>query len=220
MNKFDWNYIHQNCNLNLVRDELWHHSRFFGLRFTYIIKMIEDEYYFESLLLFIMLLEQVLLSKTKKLDESFDGLIKLSFKGKKKETALIIKNLRNRMVHRYLFKYYVKFDDNIEYPLSEMSNYDFILFNLFLPIISCFSDKYNYSTNMIIGEYSVHDLAKQYGFNDEELTKMLNIDIKPGMSLVEKEKKARENELNLMRLFDNTSPVILWEAIFKNLFGK
>ncbi|MDX9691358.1 MAG: hypothetical protein RBT45_02820 [Acholeplasmataceae bacterium] len=218
MDKFDWNHIHQNCDLNEVRDELWHHSRFFGLRFTYIIKMIEDEYYFESLLLFIMLIEQVLSSKTKKLDKSFDGLIELSFDGKKKETAQNIKNLRNKMVHRYLFKYYVKFDNSVEFPLSEMSNYEYIHFKLFLPIMSCFSDKYHYSTTMTIGEYSVYDLAKQFGINDNDLDKMLSVGIEPGMKLAEKQKQKKENEINLMRHLDNTSPVEYWQSVFKGLF--
>ncbi|MCK9328708.1 MAG: hypothetical protein M0Q94_02410 [Candidatus Cloacimonetes bacterium] len=55
MDKFDEYDSNQTCDLNEIRDELWHHSRFFGLRFTYIIKMLEDEYYSESLILLIML---------------------------------------------------------------------------------------------------------------------------------------------------------------------
>lgn len=47
------------------------------------------------------------LKKTKKLNEIFDGFIEMSFDGKKKETAQKLKNLRNKMVHRYLFKHYV-----------------------------------------------------------------------------------------------------------------
>lgn len=218
MDKFDWNYIHQNCDLNEIRDELWHHSRFFGLRFTYIIKMIEDEYYFESLLLFIMLIEQVLSSKTKKLNESFDGLIELSFGGKKKETAQKLKNLRNKMVHRYLFKYYIKFDNNVEFPLSEMSNYEYILFKLFLPIMSCFSDNYDVSSNVIIGEYSVYDLAKQYGISDNDLEKMLNVGIEPGISKDLAKKLKKKNEINIMRYLDNSSPVQMWEGVLRGLF--
>lgn len=218
MDKFDWNHIHQKCDLNEIKDELWHHSRFFGLRFTYIIKMIEDEYYFESLLLFIMLIEQVLSSKTKKLNENFDRLIELSFDGIKKETALKLKNLRNKMVHRYLFKYYVKFDNNIEFPLSEMSNYEYILSKLFLPIMSCFSDKYNVRSNMIIGEYSVYDLAKQYGVSDNVLEKMLNVGIEPGMSKDLAKKQKKDNELNIMRYLDNSSPTQMWEGVLRGLF--
>lgn len=218
MYMFDWNHIHQNCDLNEIRDELWHHSRFFGLRFTYIIKMIEDEYYFESLLLFIMLIEHVLSSKTKKLNESFDGLIELSYDGKKKETAQKLKNLRNKMVHRYLFKYYIKFDNNVEFPLSEMSNYEYILFRLFLPIMSCFSDKYDVSSNVIIGEYSVYDLAKQYGISDNDLEKILNVGIKPGISKDLARKLKKENEINIMRYLDNSSPVQMWEGVLRGLF--
>lgn len=197
---------------------MWHHSRFFGLRFTYIIKMIEDEYYFESLLLFIMLIEHVLSSKTKKLNESFEGLIELSYDGKKKETAQKLKNLRNKMVHRSLFMYYIKFDNNVEFPLSEMSNYEYILFKLFLPIMSCFSDKYDVSSNVIIGEYSVYDLAKQYGISDNDLEKMLNVGIEPGISKDLAKKLKKENEINIMRYLDNSSSVQMWEGVLRGLF--
>jgi len=179
--------------------------------------MIEGEYYFESLLLFIMLIEHVLSSKTKKLNESFDGLIELSYDGKKKETAQKLKNLRNKMVHRYLFKYYIKFDNNVEFPLSEMSNYEYILFKLFLPIMSCFSDKYDVSSNVIIGEYSVYDLAKQYGISDNDLEKMLNVGIKPGISKDLARELKKENEINIMRYLNNSSPVQMWEGVLRGL---
>lgn len=93
------------------------------------------------------------------------------------------------MVYRYLFKNYIKFDNSVEFPLSVMSNYEYILLKLVLPIMSCFSDKYHYSTTMIIGEYSIYDLAKQFGINDNDLDKMLSVGIEPGMKLAEKQKK-------------------------------
>jgi len=217
MSNFDWDYIHEKCNLNSVRDELWLHSRFFGLRFNHIINLIEDGYYFESLLMLIMLLEQVLASKNSKLNETFAKLINSTYNGMKKETASKIRTLRNSMVHRYLFKFYVSFNEGDEYPLSEMSNYEYILFKLFLPLISCFTDQYNYYVDFIIGEYTVNELAIQYGI-EKELDKIINVGIVSEMSKIEMEKIRKENEINLMRLLNNTSPVSLYQSVFKNLF--
>ncbi len=78
-----------------------------------------------------------------------------------------------------------------------MSNYEYILYKLFLPIIGCFSDKYAVSSNMIIGEYSVYALAKQYGIFDNDLEKMLNFGIEPGISKDLAKKLKRETKLIL-----------------------
>jgi len=217
MRKFDWDYIHSKCDLNQVRDELWAHSRFYGLRFTYIIKMIEDKYYFESLLLLIMLLEQVLSSKTGQLSLNFESLINACFLGEKRNVANKLRDLRNKIAHRYLFKYFVSFDEKTEYPLSDLSNYEIILNKLFLPIISCFDDRYNETIDFSIGEYTINDLAQQYGIQ-KELEIMTNLGINNNMSKEVKEKIAKENINNIMRLIDNTSPVDMFETILKSLF--
>jgi len=86
-------------------------------------------------------------------------------------------------------------NNSVDFPLSEMSNYEYILFKLILPIMSCFSDKYHYSITMTIGEYSVNALSKQFGINDNDLDKMLSVGIEPGMNLTEKQKKKRRTRL-------------------------
>lgn len=214
---FDWDYIHDNCDLNLVRDELWLHSRFFGLRFTRIIGLIENGYYFESLLMMILLLEQVLASKCSKLNARFEELINSAYIGSKKETATRIKELRNKMAHRYLFKYYVSFEKGKEYPLSEMSNYEFILFKLFLPIISCLTNQYEYAIDFVIGEYTINDLAAQFGI-EKEIDKIMNVGVVTGMSNNMMMKIRAKNEMNIMRWLNNTSPVYMFQSIYESLF--
>ncbi|HML99886.1 MAG TPA: hypothetical protein PKC96_00920 [Bacilli bacterium] len=50
---------------------------------------------------------------------------------------------------------------------------------------------------MIIGEYSVYALAKQYGIFDNDLEKMLNFGIEPGISKDLAKKLKRETKLIL-----------------------
>jgi len=217
MDKFDWEYIHRKCNLNEVCDALWHYSRFYSLRFSNIINMIEGGFYYEALLNMIILLEQIVASRTSILNDSFESLINKFYQGEKQKTAHSLRKLRNAMVHKFLFKYYVSFDNKEEFPLDEVSNYEHILFHLFMPIISCIDENYNDNIDFFIGEYTINDLAKQYGI-ENELDDLLFVGVEVQMSIEEKNQIKHENELRIMRQINNSSPVGMWTKIFKSLF--
>lgn len=217
MDKFDWNNIHEKCDLNAIRDNIWHHSRFFGLRFTNIIKMIEDEYYFESLMLLIILLEQYISSMTHSTNARFEDIVNSFYKDSRQKTANDLRNLRNHLAHRYLFKYYISFDKIEEYPLSELSNYEYILSRLFLPIMGCFDNQYETSIDFMIGEYTIEELASQYCFEDE-LDKVINLNVSYEMSKEEVFRIQKKNELEFMRRIDSSAPVSMWLGVLKELF--
>jgi hypothetical protein len=71
---------------------------------------------------------------------------------------------------------------------------------------------------MIIGEYSVFALAKQYGISDIELEKMLNVGFEPGISKDLARKLKKVNEINIMRYLDNSSPVQMCVGVLRGLF--
>ena len=216
LNNFDWEIIHKKCNLNEVHDRLWLYSRFYAIRFSNVIHMMEEGFFYESIFNLIVLLEQILASKLHQTDSSFQNLINASFEGKKKSSAHCLRELRNAMAHKYLFQYYVIIEGE-EYPLDEMSNYAKIMQTVFLPIISCIDENYDDAVSLTIGKYTIEELAKQYGM-EEELDQLLSANTNKKMTKTQINKVRKENEIQIMRMLNNSSPVSMLTKIFSSLF--
>lgn len=215
----DWDYIHKNCDLNLVRDKLFLYSRWFSIRFEHVINMMEDGYFFESLFNLITLLENYI-NSTNYQDKKLFDIIENNIEQEPDKSILHeLRKIRNAMAHAQVIEFYVMFDnDKTEYPLNEFTNYATILNNVFIFCASYFDEtncknKYQRINGICLKKYSYDEILKQYGFSKSDIALKLK-DLKLNNSN-EKEIKA-----NIMRLLENSTPVSIWENIFKNLVNE
>lgn len=108
----DWDYIHKNCDLNLVRDKLFLYSRWFSIRFEHVINMMEDGYFFESLFNLITLLENYI-NSTNYQDKKLFDIIENNIEQEPDKSILHeLRKIRNAMAHAQVIEFYVMFDND------------------------------------------------------------------------------------------------------------
>lgn len=221
-------YIKRNINIFEIRDNLWQYSRWFGNRYGQIIALIDEEYYFTALLNLIILVENYQLSKKGNYDMKHSQWIEQNITDEDENLLLNeLRKLRNKMAHANLIEYYIEFNnDTLQYPLNEESNYEIFLAKFFLFLSSQLSVSNNIKNNQPrkcmfkLKKYSVEDIVTQYGFSLKSYYKVLHIGINNTMNKKEQDEIKKINKLNFLRSLDNTSPVALFEQIFKNLHSK
>lgn len=214
----DWDYIHENCNLNSVRDKLWLYSRWFSIRFEHVINLMEEGYFFESLFNLITLLENYINSinyQDKKLYDIIESTIKQE---PDKSMLHELRKIRNAMAHAQVIEFYVMFgNDKTEYPLNEFTNYANILNNVFIFCASYFDEpscqnKYQRINGICLKKYSYDEILKQYGYSNDDIAVLFKSKAGELNASNKKEIKA-----NVIRLLGNSTPVSLWENILKSL---